>query len=46
VTVLIPQKISLLAWPAFVEDGFLVAVEDEAGTIMVKRYRVVLPGEE
>ena len=41
-----PARISLLGWPGFVEDGFLVAVEDETGTIMVKRYRLVLPGEE
>jgi len=33
-------------WPAFVADGFVAVVEDEAGTIMVKRYRLVLPGEE
>jgi hypothetical protein len=31
----------------FIEGSFFVgAVEDEAGTIMVKRYRLVLPGEE
>jgi hypothetical protein len=27
-------------------DMLLLAVEDEAGTIMVKRYRLVLPGEQ
>ncbi len=26
-------------------DQFIAAIEDEAGTIMVKRYRLVLPGE-
>ena len=28
------------------EEMVLAAVEDEAGTIIVKRYRLVLPGEE
>ena len=28
--------------PAFLEDGFVMAVEDDVGTIMVKRYRMVL----
>jgi hypothetical protein len=28
------------------EDAILMVREDEAGTIMVKRYRLVLPGEE
>ncbi len=45
----LPARISPVvwpvAWPEFVEDGFLIAVEDDAGTIMVKRYRLVLPGE-
>ena len=31
--------------PGFLEDGFLLVAEDEAGTIMVKRYRLVLPGK-
>ncbi len=30
----------------FRDDLVLLAVEDDAGTIMVKRYRLVLPGEE
>lgn len=30
----------------FHDDLVLLAVEDEAGTIVVKRYRLVLPGEE
>jgi hypothetical protein len=30
--------------PAFLEDGMLAVVEDEAGTLMVKRYRLALPG--
>jgi hypothetical protein len=34
-------------WPSFIRDAELYAVvEDDAGTIMVKRYRLVLPGEE
>ena len=33
-------------WPAFLEDGLVLVIEDEAGTIKVKRYRLVLPGEE
>ena len=28
------------------KNPILMVVEDEAGTIMVKRYRLVLPGEE
>jgi len=31
---------------AFLRDSLIVAVQDEAGTIMVKRYRLVLPGEQ
>ena len=31
--------------PFLIGDMVLAAVEDEAGTIMVKRYRLVLPGE-
>jgi len=27
------------------ESGILMTTEDETGTIMVKRYRLVLPGE-
>lgn len=34
------------SWPDFVHDGLVAVVEDDAGTIMVKRYRLVLPGEE
>ena len=37
---------SRLQWPTFVEDEFLLAIEDEAGTIMVKRYRLVLPEDQ
>jgi hypothetical protein len=39
-------RISSFSWPAFLEDGPLLVVEDQAGTIKVKRYRLVLPGEE
>jgi hypothetical protein len=38
-------RISSFSWPAFLEDGPLLVVEDQAGTIMVKRYRLVLPRE-
>lgn len=35
------------AWPRFLDGNTaLFREEDEAGTIMVKRYRLVLPGEE
>ncbi len=34
-------------WRPFIEDDTVVAIVlDDAGTIMVKRYRLVLPGEE
>ncbi len=32
--------------PVFLRDAVLLVVEDDAGTIMVKRYRLVLPGED
>lgn len=33
-------------WPSFIRDDELYAViEDDTGTIMVKRYRLVLPGQ-
>ena len=44
-----PQGLSSLSLPlrVFVRDRLVLAtIEDEAGTIMVKRYRLVLPGEE
>ena len=32
---------------AFIDgDRFTMAIEDDEGTIMVKRYRLVLPGED
>ena len=31
--------------PVYLGDVVIVPIEDEAGTIMVKRYRLVLPGE-
>jgi len=34
-----------LLHPVFFEDAILTAVEDAAGTIMVKRYRLVLSGD-
>jgi sugar lactone lactonase YvrE len=34
-----------LSHPVFLEDAILTAYEDEAGTIMVKRYRLQMPGE-
>ncbi len=36
----------MLADPFLSGNTILLAIEDEAGTIMVKRYRLVLPGEE
>jgi len=35
-----------LRHPVFFEDAILTVSEDGAGTIMVKRYRLVLPGEQ
>ncbi len=32
--------------PVFLDDTVVAVVEDEDGTIMVKRYRLALPGEE
>ena len=34
-----------LSHPVFLDDAILTVHEDDAGTIMVKRYRPVLPGE-
>jgi hypothetical protein len=44
----VPPGMTALAGVAtFVDAPMVVAsFEDEAGTIMVKRYRLVLPGEE
>jgi len=32
--------------PVYLGDTVIVPTEDEAGTLMVKRYRLVLPGEQ
>jgi len=37
----LPEGVSHQAWPAFVKDGFLAVVEDDAGTFMVKRYELI-----
>jgi hypothetical protein len=36
----------LVVEPVLIGDTMLLAIEDDAGTIMVKRYRLVLPEEE
>jgi hypothetical protein len=41
----VPVGATSRQWPGFLEDGFLLVIENEAGTIMVKRYRLVLPGQ-
>jgi hypothetical protein len=42
-----PSLTAMLRTQPFVDDRMLLAVvEDEAGTIVVKRYRLLLPGEE
>jgi hypothetical protein len=38
--------VKILADPFLDGETLLLAIEDDAGTIMVKRYRLVLPGEE
>jgi len=41
-----PPGVRLSAPRLFIDDRLVVAeIEDEGGTIMVKRYRLVLPGE-
>ena len=42
----VPPDFSLEPWPFVRGTDVIARVEDEAGTIMVKRYRLVLPGEE
>ena len=43
----IPRGLHPSPQNVFVRDDLVLAViEDEAGTIMVKRYRLVLPGEQ
>ena len=41
----VPEGISLYPGPYIRDDVFLSSFMDEMGTIMVKRYRLVLPGE-
>ncbi len=40
----LPHEPRFPAPPVFLEDAVVLVREDEAGTIMVKRYRLVLPG--
>ena len=40
------RELNQLASPWIDGDRFIMAVADDAGTIMVKRYRLVLPGEQ
>jgi len=35
----------LVAEPVLIDDTMLLTIEDDAGTIMVKRYRLALPGD-
>ena len=42
----VPPNFSLEPLPFIGGTDVIARVEDEAGTIMVKRYRLVLPGEE
>lgn len=43
--VALPPGYQASGWPALLADDIVVVVEDEAGTTMIKRYRLVLPGE-
>lgn len=40
---LLPEGVTIQKF-YFTEDAVYTPVEDEAGTIMVKRYRLLLPG--
>ena len=41
----LPDEVNTFRQPAFQEEALIAIFTDEAGTIMVKRYRLVLPGE-
>jgi len=41
----VPEEIRWWPRPYIRDDVVVATVEDEAGTITVKRYRLVLPGE-
>jgi hypothetical protein len=41
-----PVEMSWTPLPSIRDDTVLATAQDEAGTIMVKRYRLVLPGEQ
>jgi len=41
----LPQAVRFSTKPFISDDTIILALEDETGTIMVKRYRLVLPGE-
>ncbi len=45
-TIGVPEELRFYPRPFIRDDMVVGVVEDEAGTIMVKRYRLVLPGEE
>ena len=42
----VPESASWYRYPYIRDDMFLSVTMDDAGTIMVKRYRLVLPGEQ
>ena len=44
--VAVPDQMRISPRPFIRGSNLIVVVEDQAGTIMVKRYRMVLPGEE
>jgi hypothetical protein len=44
--VLLPDEIVLRVRPYIRDRDVIALAEDDAGTIMVKRYRLVLAGEE
>jgi len=41
----VPEELSFEPMPYIRGHDVIAVVEDDAGTIMVKRYRLVLPGE-
>ncbi len=45
-TVPAPDRLRTEVWPVIDGEILLVAEEDEQGNVLVKRYRLVLPGEE
>ena len=41
----VPDEVSMQPLPFIRGNDIIARIEDDAGTIMVKRYRLVLPGE-